>query len=308
MNAPSKSITPLFMAAVDGMRPAHWIKNLFILAAMPFGGKLLSIHAWLMSGGLFLIFCALASAVYLINDVRDREEDRLHVEKRNRAVASGRLPVPLALLVAILLLIPALGSAALLDISIKGDLPYLSLSCVSYLLLNILYTFWIKNVAIWDVIFISMGFVIRVTSGAEAIEVPVSPWLIVCTFMLSLFISIAKRRNEIAFHSAEIARRIRQPNSFYTPERTEHMLSVAASLAIMSYSLYCISPQTRERIGSEQLIWTIPFVVYGIFRYYCLSGVPGFGDPVKILLKDRGMWIIVAIWLIAVLLIMHGLP
>jgi 4-hydroxybenzoate polyprenyltransferase len=304
MNSRGNSSPPLSRAVIDGMRPSHWIKNIFIFAAMPFGGKFFEVDAWLMCGAMFILFCMLASAVYLINDVRDRETDRLHPEKRKRAVASGRLPVSSAIPFSGFLMVIAMGLVYfLLDTRLAIRVPVLTLCAAAYILINILYTFRLKEVAILDIIIISMGFVIRVIAGAIVIQVPVSPWLVVCTFMLSLFISITKRRSEIMTNSVEIAQRTRRINAFYTPERTEHMLSVAASLAIMSYSLYCISPQTQERIGSIHLVWTIPIVVYGIFRYYCLSGVSGYGDPVLILLKDKVMWLTGIIWIITVLII-----
>jgi 4-hydroxybenzoate polyprenyltransferase len=205
----------------------------------------------------------------------------------------------------VLLLGVSLAPIAWLDALAGRALPSLSLCGVSYVVLNVLYTLRIKSIPILDVLCIAMGFVIRVVAGALAIQVPVSPWLVVCTFMLSLFIGITKRRSEVLNHAPDRAREIRNANAFYTPERLEHMISVAASLAIMSYSLYCLAPQTQERVGSVHLVWTIPVVVYGIFRYTCISGVSGTGDPVRILLKDRGMALTGLVWLILALLIIY---
>ena len=305
MGVSTKYPLEVISAFINGTRPAHWIKNIFVFAALPFGGKIFSLNAWLMCGSLFLIFCGLASGIYLINDVRDREADSLHPRKRKRAVASGRLPVSLAIIGACLLISISLLLVFCVDRILDNGFPFLTFFGGSYILINLLYTFWLKSVALADVILISLGFVIRVIAGAVVIQVPASPWLIVCSFMLSLFMSITKRRSEIIDCPTEVAHHVRKTSAFYSPERLEHMLAVAASLAILSYSLYCISPETQERMGTLHLVWTIPLVVYGIFRYYCLSGMPEYGAPVEILLKDRVMWFTGIAWLSMVLLIIH---
>ncbi len=292
-------------AMIDGMRPAHWIKNIFVFAAMPFGEKLFFKDAWLMCGGVFFIFCGLASAVYLINDVKDRDVDRLHPEKKKRAVASGRLGVSSAVAGAIVLFALSITASYYIDMQIMVRFPALTFCAALYVILNVFYTFWIKEVAILDVIVISAGFVIRVVAGALAIQVPISPWLVICTFMLSLFIGTTKRRGEIRVYSPDVAERVRNANAFYTPERLEHILAVTASLAIMSYSLYCVSLETQERIGSIHMVWTIPFVVYGIFRYYCLSLTSASEDTVTILLKDRVIWITALLWLASSVLVIY---
>jgi len=292
-------------AMIDGMRPAHWIKNIFVFAAMPFGEKLFFKEAWLMCGSVFFIFCGLASAVYLINDVRDRNADRLHPEKKKRAVASGRLGVSTAVAGSIVLFALSIAAAWYIDSRIIDSFPVITFCAALYMVLNISYTFLVKEIAIVDVIFIAAGFVIRVVVGALAIQVPISPWLVICTFMLSLFIGTTKRRSEIRIYSPDVAEKVRNANAFYTPERLEHILAVTASLAIMSYSLYCVSLQTQERIGSIHMVWTIPFVVYGIFRYYCLSLTSLSGDTITILLKDRVIWITGVLWLISAVLVIY---
>jgi 4-hydroxybenzoate polyprenyltransferase len=292
-------------AMIDGMRPAHWIKNIFVFAAMPFGEKLFFKDAWLMCGGVFFIFCGLASAVYLINDVRDRDRDRLHPEKKKRAVASGRLGVSAAVAGSIILFALSIAGAYYIDMQIMVRFPVITFCAALYVVSNIFYTFWIKEVAIVDIIFISAGFVIRVVAGALAIQVPISPWLVICTFMLSLFIGTTKRRSEMRAYSSGVAEKVRNANAFYTPERLEHILAVTASLAIMSYSLYCVSLQTQERIGSIHMVWTIPFVVYGVFRYYCLSLTSASDDTIEILLKDRVIWITGILWLISAVLVIY---
>ncbi len=292
-------------AMIDGMRPAHWIKNIFVFAAMPFGEKLFFKDAWLMCGGVFFVFCGLASAVYLINDVKDRDVDRLHPEKKKRAVASGRLGVSSAVAGAIVLFALSITASYYIDMQIVIRFPVLTFCAALYVILNVFYTFWIKEVAILDIIVISAGFVIRVVAGALAIQVPISPWLVICTFMLSLFIGTTKRRGEIRVYSPDVAEKVRNANAFYTPERLEHILAVTASLAIMSYSLYCVSLQTQERIGSIHMVWTIPFVVYGIFRYYCLSLTSASEDTVTILLKDRVIWITALLWLVSSVLVIY---
>ena len=292
-------------AMIEGMRPAHWIKNIFVFAAMSFGEKLFFKDAWLICGAVFFIFCGLASAVYLINDVRDRDADRLHPEKKKRAVASGRLSTTSATAGSIILFILSITAAYYLDMRIIVSFPVITFCAVLYVVSNIFYTFLIKEIAILDIIFISAGFVIRVVAGALAIQVPISPWLVICTLMLSLFIGTTKRRSEIRAYSSDVAEKVRNANAFYTAERLEHILAVTASLAIMSYSLYCVSLQTQERIGSIHMVWTIPFVVYGIFRYYCLSLTSASEDTVTILMKDKVIWITGILWLVSAVLVIY---
>jgi 4-hydroxybenzoate polyprenyltransferase len=162
----------------------------------------------------------------------------------------------------------------------------------AYLVLNLLYSMRLKSVVILDVIVVALGFVIRAVAGAVAITVPISPWLVVCTFTICLFIALTKRRSEIQDLTPEESRVTRKVTRAYDLPFIEHMLGVSASMAILTYTIYTLAPQTVQRIGSSHMIWTIPLVVYGMFRYYLITSRCGKGDPVVVLLRDKRMWIV----------------
>jgi len=281
------------------MRISHWIKNGFVAAPLLFSGKFMEPWPWIETALAVLVFGLLASAVYMINDVCDAEKDRLHPVKRNRPVASGRLSPTSAVLggVGLALLAYAL-MAAEVAITTNGrriggsDMLLMSWASV-YLAINLLYSFWLKRLAILDVLMVAMGFVVRAMAGAAAIEVPVSPWLVVCTLSLTLFIALTKRRSEVTELDASHASNVRAANREYTPALLEYMLTVATSMAIITYTLYCLAPSTIQRFHSSHMVWTIPLVIYGLFRYNMLTRQAGKNDPVKVLLKDATIWYVV---------------
>lgn len=278
------------------MRPQHWVKNVLLFVALPFSFHLLDGGAWLRCAIGFASFCLLSSAVYIVNDLRDRRADAVHPVKRHRPIASGRLRLRAAVIESMLLLAAGLGVAL-------GLGRFFLLVALAYVALNVLYTAWLKHHPIIDVVTLSMGFVLRAMASAVAIGVPSSAYLVLCTFMLCLFIALAKRRSEVGELEDADAARTRRVNVFYTPHRTEHMLSVSAGLAIVTYSLYCVAPATVERLGSRHLVWTIPLVVYGMFRYYCLTGQAGQDDPVRVLLRDRVLWLVALLWVAMLVLV-----
>jgi len=310
---PDRSDTPstagTITAIIEAIRIPHWIKNIFIFAAILFAGKWNQPEAWAMSISAFIAFCLLSSAVYLINDIADRRRDRVHPEKRFRPIASGRLSVSTAAGSAVILLIAgaiiiAYQSARLYQPTRHLGGLGLAAWAGAYVVINLAYSLGLKDKAIIDVIIIAMGFVLRAMAGAEAISVAISPWLVVCTFTLCLFLALAKRRGEI-IALGEVAGRTRAANNFYNPTNIEHMLAVSAGLAILTYMLYCLANRTVERIGSANLIWTIPFVVYGMFRYYCLTLGTKRSDPVDILMHDKVLWMVGAAWLICVIIVLR---
>ncbi len=166
------------------------------------------------------------------------------------------------------------------------------------MVLNLLYSFWLKAHMIIDVIVVALGFVLRAMAGAAAISVPVSPWLVVCTFTLCLFIALTKRRGEIAALPPESAAAARATNRAYEPGDIEHMLTVSAALAILTYSLYCLAPRTVTNVGSGHMVWTIPLVIYGTFRYYRLSHRASRSDPLRVLVGDKIMWIVLGVYVV----------
>ena len=296
-------------ALLEALRLPHWVKNLLVLAALPFGGKWATPAAWAMAGGAFAAFCLLSSAIYLINDIADRRSDRAHPAKSRRPVASGRLPAPVAAAAGGVLL--AAGAAIVAYLAALLHNPAAALHGLglpvwagAYVLINLAYSLHLKGRPILDVLIIAMGFVFRAMAGAAAIDVVISPWLVLCTLTLCLFIALAKRRSEIAV-LGEAAGQARRVHRFYTLTNLDHMLAVSAGLAIATYCLYCLAPRTVQHLGSAHLIWTIPLVVYGMFRYYCLTLANPTDDPVRVLLRDKVMWLVGIIWLVLLALILH---
>lgn len=299
MDESAKSRPGGFGALIEAMRPAHWVKNAFVAAPILFSGQFLHMVAWVQCLLAVGAYCVLSSAVYLINDVADRGRDRDHPDKRNRPVASGRLSVRTALLAASVLVLGGLALAALVDLRWPQDRPLggyqLLVWTAAYLAMNLLYSFGLKMHAIVDVIVVALGFVLRAMAGAAAINVPISPWLVVCTFTLTLFIATTKRRGELLHLPAEQAAAARSANRGYTPALLEYMLTVSTSLAILTYALYCLAPRTILRFGSGHMIWTIPLVVYGMFRFNAVTR-DSRADPTAVVIRDKFLWIVMGLY------------
>jgi 4-hydroxybenzoate polyprenyltransferase len=290
------------MALLPAMRPHHWVKNLFVLAPIVFAGRFDSPLAWVHCALAVASFCLLSSAVYLINDICDREEDRWHPDKRKRPIPSGRLSVGLAMVSAAVLMVVGLGlagaSVVWADWSVETLAGWgLLLWAGAYLVLNLLYSLWIKHHVYVDVIFIAMGFVLRAMGGAAAIGVGISPWLVVCTFTLCLFLGFTKRRGEMTQLADKTAEKTRRTNQSYQLRELDRLITISAGLAIMTYALYCLAPRTVQHIGSAHMVWTIPLVVYGIFRYDRLSRLRGRGDVVQLLRGDTVLWAVIVVYL-----------
>ena len=280
------------------LRPDQWTKNLIVFAALIFAVKLLDPAALALASAAFLIFCVLSGSVYLINDVSDREADRQHPLKRLRPIASGALGAGTALAWAISLSVVALAAAYALR-------PLFALTAAAYLALFVLYTSTLKHVVILDVMTIAIGFVLRAVAGGLVIGVPVSDWLLACTILLALFLSLAKRRHEITMlaDGASGHRRILEE---YDPYLLDQMIAIVAAATLVVYIIYCASPETAERFGTELLVLTTPFPIYGIFRYlYLVHRKHGGGSPSDMLLRDRPLLGCVALWGIAVVLLIY---
>jgi 4-hydroxybenzoate polyprenyltransferase len=288
-------IRPLLVS----LRPAQWAKNLFVLAPIVFSGLLLRPGMTVRAALAVIAFCAASSVVYLINDLRDREEDRRHPLKRLRPIAAGTLKVPVA--AAAVAALVALAVA----LSIELGLGF-GLILGSYLVLNLLYTFWFKHMVILDVMTISLGFVLRVEAGAEAAQVAVSSWLFLCTTFLALFLAFSKRRHEITLlaHAAAGQRRVLDQ---YSPAFLDQMINVVTASSVLSYALYSVAPETVQKYHTHDLIYTIPMVLYGIFRYlYLMYQRPGERNPTEAILRDPPFLINLALWGIAVVWIVYG--
>jgi 4-hydroxybenzoate polyprenyltransferase len=281
------------------MRPRHWVKNLFLFAPALFSGRIADAAVMLTVSGGFVAFCLAASAIYLFNDVVDRERDRHDPAKRLRPLAAGLLSVRAALAVATVLL----GAAAVLAAAAPAAF---ALLLGAYVANNLLYSLWIKNKVIADVISIAAGFVIRILAGAVLVDVQASHWLIVCTFTLALLLGFGKRRAELRF--AETARPV---NVSYSDEKLDHMISVSAAMAMVTYCLYALSPENIARYGGDYFVYTVPFVVYGVFRYVNKIQEGRAKDPVHLLYSDPVSMVNVMIWLgvsAAIVLLARGHP
>ena len=283
---------------IISLRPDQWTKNLIVFAALIFAVKLLDPAALALASAAFLIFCVLSGCVYLLNDVSDREADRQHPLKRLRPIASGALGAGTALAWAIGLSAGALAAAYVLK-------PLFAVVAAAYLALFVVYTHALKHVVILDVMSIAIGFVLRAVAGGLVIGVPVSDWLLACTILLALFLSLAKRRHEITVlaDGASGHRRILEE---YDPYLLDQMIAIVAAATLVVYIIYCASPETAERFGTRLLVLTTPFPIYGIFRYlYLVHRKHGGGSPSDMLLRDRPLLSCVALWGIAVVLLIY---
>ena len=281
-------IPPMLWALLRTMRPRQWIKNGFIYPALVFDGQLFHPAAFLRTTVGYVLLCLASSAVYLLNDIADLEADRQHPSKRLRPIAAGELTVPLA----------AVSGFGLALISIVGGWwlsPGLGLIIVVYLALNLLYSFWLKHVPIIDVMVVASGFVLRVGAGVALITVErFSPWLYVCTTLFALFIGFGKRRAEIVL-LAEGANMHRRVLDGYSIKLLDQLIVIVSSLTIMAYSLYTFSAENLP--ANHLMMLTIPFVIYGIFRYLHLIHVEERGGaPEDLLLRDRPLGLTVVLW------------
>jgi 4-hydroxybenzoate polyprenyltransferase len=283
---------------VRSLRPQQWTKNLFVFAGLLFSGHLLDRSAWPPAVAAFLIFCGLSGAVYLVNDVFDRATDAQHPIKRHRPIASGALSPRLALGTALVLTVVCLAGA----LSVNTGL---AMASTAYVVLLAAYSAALKHFVIIDVLTLAAGFVLRAVAGALAIAVPISHWLLVCTTLLALFIGLSKRRHELTLLNGGAAghRPILQE---YSPYLLDQMISVVTAATLVAYSVYTFSSETAERLGSERLGLTIPFVLYGIFRYlYLVHQRNEGGSPSELLLTDRPLLVCVALWVGAVVLVIY---
>ena len=280
------------------LRPKQWVKNCVIFAPLIFAHHLTDAHYVWRSAAAFVLFCLASSAVYLLNDIIDLEHDRVHPTKRLRPLAAGEIAIPAAMGVGVLLAAVGVAGAILLSSSF-------ALLVVTYLASNILYSLWLKKVVIVDVMVISSGFVIRALGGALVIGVEISPYLILCTVLLSLFLGFTKRRQELAQLEGGGAAH-REILREYSVGFLDQMISIVTAATVVAYFLYTLAPETRARVGSPYLPLTIPFVLYGIFRYLYLVHQKNMGDnPTGALYADRPLMINVILWVVAAVAILY---
>jgi 4-hydroxybenzoate polyprenyltransferase len=295
---PSRPSRGLAGDVLVSLRPEQWSKNLLVFAGLLFGGQLLTGVEVLRAFGAFAVFCALSSAVYLLNDVADREGDRRHPLKRLRPIAAGLVPVTTACWIAGALAAGGVGAALALG-------PGVAVTAALYFGLLLTYSFTLKHVVIMDVLTIAAGFVLRAVAGAQAVEVPISQWLLVCTTLLALFLGLSKRRHELTL-LAEGAAEHRRILGEYSPYLLDQMIAVVTASTLIAYSVYATSDDTAMRLGTTRLGATIPFVLYGIFRYlYLVHQRRGGGNPSAMLMTDGPLLTCVALWAVTVALLLY---
>jgi 4-hydroxybenzoate polyprenyltransferase len=283
------------------MRPKEWVKNIFVFAALAFSvDRLWTNPSALLQVTLAAVaFCMAASAIYLINDLVDIEKDRAHPVKRNRPLASGKLSPSVAAVAAVALIGVALALAYVLD----PDFGFVSIIATYFAVQGLLYSYWLKNVVILDILILAAGFVLRVIGGAVVINVDITPWLLVCMGLLALFLGIGKRRQELVLleGGAGDHRRILAE---YSVPMLDQMISIITAGIVMAYSITTYLAPAAPQKPFPLLMVTIPFVVYSIFRYlYLIHQRNGGGSPTELLLKDRPLAVSVLLWGLCVLAI-----
>jgi 4-hydroxybenzoate polyprenyltransferase len=276
---------------LQAMRPLDWIKNLFVFAALFFSGQANELYKLTSVLAVFAAFCAMSSAVYLFNDIIDRERDRVHPDKRGRPIAAGDLPVSTAAAAAVALM---LGALALVSFSTSA-----SIMLLLYGLMNVLYTLRLKNIVILDLFTIALGFVLRVYTGSVVIDVHPSSWLISATFLLSLVLGLGKRRHELVLMEGR-AESHRPVLELYSVQLVDQLIALVAPVTLVTYLLYTLDPKTIAHFNSHGLYWTAAFVAFGIFRYLFLVHRRDLGSsPSLLLFQDAPLrWNVIA-WVLA---------
>ncbi|HUG38435.1 MAG TPA: decaprenyl-phosphate phosphoribosyltransferase [Candidatus Limnocylindrales bacterium] len=287
----------LLAAIVRSLRPRQWVKNLFVFAGLIFSQQLLSPLFWTALAA-FGLFCGLSGAIYLLNDVADAERDRLHPQKRHRPVASGALPRGLALALGVLLVGVSLALAFRLSVSF-------GLVAAAYAVLLTAYSAWLKHLVILDVLTVAVGFVLRAVAGAVAIQVEISGWLPICTVLVALFLALGKRRHEYLALSGGAAAH-RPILAEYSEALLDQMIAVVTASTVTAYALYTMSPETVGRFHTRLLPLTLPFVLYGVFRYlYLLYRRELGGNPSDLLLSDRPLLINTLMWILSLMILIY---
>jgi len=285
------------LALLASLRPRQWVKNLFVFAGVIFSQQMLTPLAWTALAA-FVIFCGLSGAIYLFNDVADVERDRLHPTKRLRPIASGALSRSTALVFGVLLLAGCLATAYRVG-------PAFGLVALGYGALLTAYSVWLKHLVILDVLTVAGGFVLRAVAGAVAVKAEISGWLLICTILIALFLALGKRRHEYRSLARDAAAH-RPILAEYSESFLDQMISVVTASTVTAYSLYTMSPETVAKFHTRLLPLTLPFVLYGIFRYlYLLYRRDLGGDPSEHLLTDRALLVDVALWGGAVIVLLY---
>ena len=280
------------------MRPRQWFKNIFLFVGLVFSQNLFQIDLFIKVCEGFLVFCLAASSIYVFNDIHDRESDRRHPEKYRRPLAQGSLLVSEAYMVSMVLAAIAFILAFLLNRTFFVIL-------LAYVILNLAYSLKIKQIVILDIMFIASGFVLRILAGTTLAGVNPSDWLVICTITLSLFLGFSKRRNELVL-MGENAGTQRKVLKEYSIHFLDQMISMVTACTVMSYILYTVSPETVGRFGTKNLMFSIPFALFGVFRYlYLIYLKKKIGDPIDLILKDFPFLLNILLWISAIMIIIY---
>jgi len=271
------------------LRPKHWLKNIFVFLPLLFSNELTDIYRVTLAIGAFLSFCFVASSIYAFNDVLDIEYDKKHQKKKNRPIASGDISKQAALIVSASLLLLGFLLASVINIKLSAII-------LIYLIINLLYTTILKNIVILDVMLIASGYVLRMFAGASVSSQEPSHWIIMTTFFLALFLGFAKRRTELASRSEDMVSQ-RMVLREYSESMLDHILASTMAVTIICYSLYASSEYVVMRFGTGNFIYTIPFVVFGVFHYFQRVKIAKEGeDPAEVLIKDKPTLINLLLW------------
>jgi 4-hydroxybenzoate polyprenyltransferase len=283
---------------ISSMRPHQWVKNTLIFAPLLFARRALDPAALASVSLVFLLFCLLSGGIYLINDVVDRRLDAGHPEKKKRPVASGRLSPSSASAAGAVLCLSSTAASALISTSVAYVF-------AGYALISLSYIFFFKNVVILDAMAVASGFLLRVAAGGLAIPVEISFWLLICTALIALFLSLGKRRHELHLLEGE-APSHRPVLKEYSPYLLDQMISLVATSTVIAYALYCISPAVRAKLGTSWMGLTTPFVLYGVLRYlYLIHRRDKGGDPTQAILRDGPLAAAILLWSLTVVVILY---
>ena len=281
------------------IRPQQWIKNFFVFGPLIFSKELFDSGPFLIELKAFIAFCLTASAVYIINDIADVEADRTHPEKKNRPLAARTMPVSHAYALVFLLL-------TCLIMLLNGMDARFVLVLAGYFVMNVAYSLKLKEVVLLDVFIIAAGFMLRVLGGAYAIDVAVSSWLVLCTMFISLFLGFAKRRSELVMNQESGGTFERKVLSLYSVSFIDHMLTIAAAGTVISYALYTVAQRTIEIFGTEKMIYTTVFVIFGVFRYLYLVHMTGSTqNPTKAVTSDLTILATGLLWIISCIILIY---
>jgi 4-hydroxybenzoate polyprenyltransferase len=292
-----------FLHIFSSMRPHQWTKNLVVFAGLIFSRNFREQELLLRSVEAFVAFCVLSGVIYIINDLADVEKDRLHPTKKNRPLAAGLLSIPVAFVAAMA------GAAVGLFLAWRLGSAFLVVAC-AFCALNLLYSFLLKRIVLLDVVSISLSFVLRAIAGVEALRgvdpsIAISPWLLVCTLFLSLFLAFCKRRYELT--SLDNAAGHRESLQEYSPALLDQLVGMTAAGSVLAYAIYTIWPETVEKFGTDHLVYTVPLVLIGVMRYlYLVYNKQKGGSPSDLLLHERFLLFDVSAWIVLVIAILGG--